>query len=285
MTQPVQRGADLLRDIESAECAAPTLWWLGHCGFVIKYGSTILYIDPYLSNSQEFRYRRVGGSHQRLTAAPLHPALIRHADLVLATHAHQSHLDPGTAPRILEASPACRLVLPKSAAGRAHMMGIDYARMTTIDAGQRVEFAGRDGEVIRIDAVPSAHESLDWTPERGYPYLGYVLRMGRWTLYHAGDCAPYDGLIERLRPFAIDLALLPISGRGAGSGKPGNFTVQEASGLAEAIGCTWLAPMHYGMFSASHTGADEFVNHVLGQRPGLRFKIFQCGERWTLPED
>lgn len=283
MRQPARSGAELLREIERLECPTPTLWWLGHCGFVLKWQSAILYIDPYLSNSQEKRYSRSDRPHERLVAAPLHPAVVRHADLVLVTHAHQAHMDPGTAPVILESSKTARLVLPKSAAGRAHMMGVDYLRMTTMDAGQRLEYAARDGEVVRIDALPSAHEALDWSSEDGYPYLGYVIRMGEYAIYHAGDCAPYEGLAEKLRAYEVDVAMLPVNGRDPSRGMPGNFTIREAATLAEEAGVQWLVPMHYGMFAVNDVDIQGFIDHMLGHRPGVRFKVFECGERWAMP--
>ena len=33
------------------------------------------------------------------------------------------------------------------------------------------------------------------------------------TIYHSGDCAPYEGLARNLSGFQIDLALLPVNGR------------------------------------------------------------------------
>ena len=30
---------------------------------------------------------------------------------------------------------------------------------------------------------------------------------------------------------------------------------------------------------------SEFVSHMLGHRPAQRFKVFQCGEKWTVPEE
>lgn len=283
LRQPRLRGLSLLNEIERARPRRPMLWWLGHCGFVIKYGTVILYIDPYLSNSQEARYRSAGPPHPRLTAAPLHPAMVRHASLLLATHAHNAHLDPGTAPVILAASPRARLVLPRSAAGRAHAMGIDYIRMTTLDAGQRLDFTGSEGEAVLIDAIASAHESLDWTEAGGHPYLGYVIRMDEWSIYHAGDCVPYDGLAEQLRLYHLDLALLPINGRDPARGMPGNFTVAEAAALAEDAGAACMAPMHYGMFEVNDVDPARFVDHLLGHRPAVRFKLFECGEGWMLP--
>jgi len=42
--------------------------------------------------------------------------------------------------------------------------------------------------------------------------------------------------------------------------------------------------MHYATFDDGDL-ENEFVSHMLGQRPAQRFKVFQCGEKWTVPEE
>jgi L-ascorbate 6-phosphate lactonase len=265
------RGPELLQQIDDSRCDTPALWWLGHSGFVLKYRASIFYIDPCLSDSL--------GAGARLVECPLRAEEIAHASLVLCTHAHPGHLDPAAVPAILAASRRAKLVIPKSAAEHAHALGISYHRMVTTDSGLRVEYLDD-----RIYSAPSAHNELDWTPLGGYPYLGYLVRFGNCTIYHAGDCVPYPGLADRLRPYSVTVALLPISGRKPNAA-PGNFEIAEAAQLAEDIGARWLAPMHYGTF-ASHAGnVDAFIDHLLGQRPAQRFKVFECGEKWDVPAD
>jgi L-ascorbate metabolism protein UlaG (beta-lactamase superfamily) len=262
------RGPQLIEQIQDSRCDEPSLWWLGHSGFALKYRNSIFYIDPYLSDS-------LAG---RLTAAPLNATDVAHASLILSTHAHPDHLDAGTVPAILAASRRAKLVIPKSVAAHAHSLGIGYERMVTTDSGLRVEYLDD-----RIYSVPSAHNALDWTPLGGYPYLGYLIRFGGCTIYHAGDCVPYAGLADRLRPYSVTVALLPISGRKPDDTQPGNFEIAEAAQLAEDIGAQWLVPMHYGVLSANTGDVGRFIDHLLGQRPLQRFKVFECGERWTVP--
>ncbi len=69
----------------------------------------------------------------------------------------------------------------------------------------------------------------------------------------------------------MTVALLPINGNG-------NFDVSEAGELAENIGAQWAVPMHY-----EGTGASRFIDHMLGFRPSVGFKVFQPGERWLIP--
>ena len=175
---------------------------------------------------------------------------------------------------LLEASAHAKVVLPKSAADHARSLGIPYERMTTTDSDLRVEYF-KDGLYGRVYAVPSAHATLDWSPLGGYPYLGYLIRFGGQTIYHAGDCVLYADLVQRLIRYNVTVALLPITGK--------NFSVQDAAQLASDIGARWVVPMHYGTFPETPAQADAFVEHMLGHRPEQRFKIFECGERWTVP--
>jgi len=262
------RGTALVEAIERTDSWMPVLWWLGHSGFVVKYHSMIFYVDPCLTNGQD-----------RLTAPPLDPAGIRHADLVLATHTHARHMDPGTLVPLLNASPRAKLVLPKSAAGHAASIGVGYHRMTTTDANLRIEYFS-SGDYTRVYAVPSAHTKLDHTPIGGYPYLGYLIRCGGCTIYHAGDGVPYDQLADFLRPYSVTVALLPVDGRDSG-----NFSVEEAADLGAAIGAQWIVPMHYGTFPSALHGPDRFIEHMLFHHPSQRFKVFECGEGWAVPED
>jgi L-ascorbate metabolism protein UlaG (beta-lactamase superfamily) len=254
MLSPIQRGPELIREIDLAESIRPRLWWLGHSGFVIKYYDIVFYLDPFLSHA----------------GSPLNPAMVDHADMILCSHAHAPHLDPHSVPAILQASQRAKVVIPKSVAQHARSIGIDYDRMTTTDADLRVEYF-KNGMYARVYAVPSAHPQLDYTPLGGYPYLGYLVRCGGITIYHAGDCVPYESLVQRLKPYNVTVALLPISGP--------NFTVEEAAELATAIGAQWLIPMHYH----DEQPVTQFVNQMLFFRPSQRFKTFQCGEGWQVP--
>jgi len=61
--------------------------------------------------------------------------------------------------------------------------------------------------------------------------------------------------------------------------------VSEAAQLAEDIEARWLVPMHYGMFANNTVDINRFIEHMLGHRPLQRFKVFECGERWTPPAE
>ena len=265
MQTPLKSGPELVEEIDRTLSVTPTLWWLGHAGFIVRFANITFYIDPCLSTP---------AGRERRVAAPLAASEIRNADMIFATHGHPGHLDASAVGTILEACRSAKLVLPKSAADLAHAAGIPYPRMTTTDSGLRIEYF-KDNLYGRVYAVPSAHRGLDWTATGGYPYLGYLIRFGRWTIYHAGDCVGYPELAAHLRPFNVNVALLPIGGS--------NFSVSDAAQLAREIGARWVVPMHYQTFGADLE--SEFVSHMLGHRPEQQFKVFQCGEKWTVPEE
>src|SRR5207237_1070146 len=154
MMQPIKRGAELIREIDRTISVTPALWWLGHSGFVIRFATITFYIDACFSSLP---------SQPRLIAAPLTGGEVRHADMILSTHAHAGHLDAPAIISMLQASPHAKLVLPKSAAHQANAAGIPFERMTTTNADLRIEYF-KDNLYARVYAVPSAHPQLDWTP-------------------------------------------------------------------------------------------------------------------------
>ena len=103
------------------------------------------------------------------------------------------------------------------------------------------------------------------------------MRLGPYTIYHAGDGVPCDRLAGRLRPFNVTVALLPIGGARS-------FKTHEAAELARQIGAAWLVPTHYDMFPNCAVEVDRFVEHMLERHPGQPFKVFRCGEGWSIPE-
>src|SRR3979409_401310 len=127
---------------------------------------------------------------------------------------------------------------------------------------------GRNPEK-RLPTFPLARDSLTtdgklgWTPLGGYPHLGYLVRFGGITIYHAGDCVPYDDIVDRLRPYSVTVALLPIRGR------QNSFDMPEGAQLAQGLAARWLVPMGYG---SSPSSSERFIEHMLGHRPAQRFK-------------
>jgi L-ascorbate metabolism protein UlaG (beta-lactamase superfamily) len=126
-----------------------------------------------------------------------------------------------------------------------------------------------------IEAVPAAHE------ERLPEFAGFVVCVGPYRIYHSGDTLLFPSLVERLRPQAVDLALLPINGRAPERRVAGNLNGSEAAQLAHDIGARWVVPCHYEMFAFNTASPAEFV--AACTRLGQRHAVLRAGERWTFP--
>ena len=279
LIQPVRSGVALLDEIGETrpKPGSIAVWWLGQSGFLIKSPSGVLVVDPYLSEHLTAKYANTDKPHIRMTAAPLRGEDLRHVDVVLASHKHSDHLDPGTAPAILAASPEARLIVPRSLVGHAENLEIGTGRIDGIDAGVAREIAG-----FRIRAIPSAHEGLDTDMEGHHLYLGFVIQVEGLRLYHSGDCVIYDGLIDQLGPAPFDVMFLPINGRNPRRGVPGNMSASEAVDLATRVKPRFVGPHHYDMFTFNTVPVGEFEAEARWLPPGVEPKVLRCGERWEV---
>jgi L-ascorbate metabolism protein UlaG (beta-lactamase superfamily) len=143
-----------------------------------------------------------------------------------------------------------------------------------LDAGESVELAG-----FKITAVPAAHETVETDEEGRCRFLGYVAECGPWTVYHSGDTMRFAGMVELLRQWQIDVAILPINGRSPERRVAGNLSGPEAASLAREIGAQVVIPCHYDMFEFN-TVTPEAFTHAAHELQ-LTYKVLRNGERWT----
>lgn len=249
-------------------------FWLGQAGFAVRSSACLVLIDAYLSNSLADKYRDALFKHRRMMPSPLAPDEARGVDLLLATHAHSDHLDPGSVGQIMALNPECRLVCPRSAVPKALERGADRDRIVAMPELERHRFGA-----IGIEMLPSAHEKLDRDADGNILYGGFVVEMDGVRFYHSGDCVPYEGQAALLRERQADLALLPVNGRDTyrrSNGVPGNFTVDEAADLCLSAGIPVLVPHHFGMF--------DFNTVAPGAIAAELEKYRARGLEWFLPE-
>jgi L-ascorbate metabolism protein UlaG (beta-lactamase superfamily) len=275
--RPAQSHAALLADIRAADQrdGGFRLWWLGQSGFLLQWHGIHVLLDPYLSDSLTRKYSTTDKPHVRMTELVVDPAELSFVDIATASHNHSDHLDAETLGPILKRKPTLTLVIPQ--ANRtfvADRLKIDPAMPVGLDDGSTVERSG-----IRFSGVASAHETVERDEQGRVKFLGYVLQFGDWSLYHSGDTLRYDGMAEKLRPFAVDVALLPINGRAPERGVAGNLSGPEAAQLAYDIGAKLAIPCHFEMFEFNTATPDAFVEAC--RRLGQDFRILSCGERYN----
>jgi len=254
-----------------------SLTWLGQAGFLIESKASRIVIDPYLSDSLAVKYAGRMFPHRRMQPIPIQPSELQNISLVLCSHGHSDHMDPGTLPGIAEENPDCRFICPESEKSTATERGVPVERFIGLD--DRESWGGE----VRVEAVASAHEELACDACNRSLYLGYVIDFGGYTIYHSGDNVPYEGLTKRLKAMNIDAAFLPVNGRDSyrtQNGIAGNFTVSEAAELCREAGIGLLVPHHFGMFNFN-TEDPQQIENVLSAS-GLNYIIPSIGRSYSI---
>ena len=234
-----------------------TARWLGQAGFLLSSGDDHLLMDPYLSDSLAKKYAGKPFPHTRMVPAPVAIEDLPPLLAVTCSHAHTDHMDPDTLEPLMLAQPDVRLVCPRADVGEA--LSRSAAEPDRLDAlGDRDR---RTFGPFTVTALPSAHEEREIDLLGDDRFLGYVVRTPSATIYHSGDCVPWDGLADRVKAEGADIALLPVNGRDARrteNGVPGNFSFAEAVDLCHQAGIRTLVPHHWGMFDFNSADPATF---------------------------
>jgi len=272
-----QKDDALLADIRSRRgLPGVDLWWLGQSGYLLRAGDRHLLIDPYLSDSLTQKYASTDKPHVRISERVIDPERLDFIDILTASHAHTDHLDPETLGPLFRVNPQLRFIVPASIAPlAAERAGIHEKALIGLDAGEGVELEG-----ITLHAIPAAHNSLDKDSEGRHFYLGYIIETCGIRIFHSGDTLLYPGMEDMLRPFRVDLSLLPINGNRPERRVAGNLDAGEAVWLASAIGAGLTIPCHYDMFAFNTADVREFEREAEGA--GIGYRVLRLGERAAL---
>jgi L-ascorbate metabolism protein UlaG (beta-lactamase superfamily) len=276
LIEPLLRDEALLRDIAAADRKNGDfrLWWLGQSGFLLQWDGHHLLLDPYLSDSLTRKYAGTPTPHIRMTALPVEPSRLSFIDVVTCSHIHTDHLDAETLLPLLKSNPGLRLVIPEAERQVVEKkLSMPWPATLGLDQGGTVEIEG-----FRISGVASAHETVELDSAGRSRFLGYVIEFGDWAIYHSGDTVLHSALVESLKSFHIDVALLPINGRGPERKVAGNLNAQEAASLGREIDAGSVIPCHYDMFTFNTAPVDDFV--AAAREAGQNYQVLRCGERW-----
>ncbi len=239
------------------------LFYLAQAGVLLKTpAGTLLAIDPYLSDALE----KPGGGYRRLVPSPLAPAEFE-ADYLLATHAHEDHLDPLLAQAAAKRLPELRFIGSPGCREAYAALGIPTERVAILACGETAAL-----EEIRIRATYADHGPL--APDA----VGFLVECGGVSIYTTGDTAVRpEPILESLAGVKVDLMIVPVN---PAYGNPGP---EGSAELAAAVRPRAALAAHYGMF-AEHGGDPEEFRRALRRRaPEVEPLVLAPGESVTVP--
>lgn len=275
-----QKDDFLLADIESArnEPDALHIWWLGQSGFLLQHNGRHLLFDPYLSDSLSEKYAHTDKPHVRMSERVIFPGHLGMVDVVTSSHNHTDHLDYNTLFPLFAANWDMQFVIPE--ANRSFVLerlgkGLGRNQPIGLTDGQTVSV----GEFV-FHGVPAAHNDLERDAEGRCRFMGFVVEIGPYRVYHSGDTLWYEGMVDTLRPFNVDVAFLPINGNKPERRVAGNLDPDEAARLGRDIGAKLVIPHHYDLFEFNTADPADFVNAC--QVYGTPYRVLQLGERLSI---
>ncbi len=252
------------------------LWWLGQSGFLLQWKGKRVLIDPYLSDSLTKKYAATDKPHTRMSERVVDPELLRHISVVTSSHNHTDHLDAETLIPVLKNNPGIKFIIPEA--------NRDFVA-ERLKCEKDFPAGLNDGQTVTIDeftfhGIPAKHNEIDRDENGNCRYMGYVIGFGDYTVYHSGDTLWFDEMEELLKPFKLDVALLPINGNDPARRVAGNLNTKEAAELAKRLGVKCVIPCHYDMFSFNTADVNDFVMEA--QKIDQPFRVLRGGERFSV---
>jgi L-ascorbate metabolism protein UlaG (beta-lactamase superfamily) len=251
------------------------IWWLGQSGYLLLWKGKSVLIDPYLSDSLTKKYASTNKPHIRMSERVVDPELLKNILIVTSSHNHTDHLDGETLIPIIKNNPGIKFIIPeanrKFVCERVNIrndypIGLNDKKSVSVD-----EFT--------FHGVPAKHNEIERDENGCCKFMGYVISFGKWNIYHSGDTLGFDEMIDLIKPFKVDIALLPINGNDPSRGVAGNLSSKEAIQLAKAIDAKVVIPCHYDMFTFNTANPKEFEKEA--QEAGQRYYILPPGGHFS----
>jgi L-ascorbate metabolism protein UlaG (beta-lactamase superfamily) len=249
------------------------LWWLGQSGFLLQWNGKRVLIDPYLSDSLTNKYSTTDKPHTRMSELVVRPELLKNISIVSSSHNHTDHLDAETLVPVLQNNPGISFIIPE--ANRdfvAERVNCESHFPKGLNDGQSVTIDG-----FTFNGIRAKHNQIERDEKRNCRHMGYVIEFGPFNIYHSGDTLWFDGMVDILKPFSVDMALLPINGNDPARKVAGNLNCREAAELAKAIGAKCVIPCHYDMFTFNTADVNDFISEA--EKINQPFKVLKGGEK------
>ncbi len=252
------------------------LWWLGQSGFLLQWKGKRVLIDPYLSDSLTEKYGATDKPHTRMSELVVKPELLKGVSIVSSSHNHTDHLDAETLIPILNKNPGIKFIIPE-----ANRQFVAERVKCEID----FPIGLTDRRSVKIDeftfhGIPAKHNEIERDEKGNCKFMGYVIEFGSYKIYHSGDTLWFDEMVKMLKPFAVDVAILPINGNKPERKVAGNLDCKEAAKLGKAIKAKYVIPCHYDMFTFNTADVNDFIREA--EKIRQPFKVLKPGGHFQI---
>lgn len=235
--------------------------WIGHASFLIQSPAHNILVDPNWANwlLMVRRLKHAGILHDHLP----------NIDLVLITHAHFDHLSRGSLRKVSAHQP---IVVPHGVGNLVYDLG--FKKIHEMQWWEEIKFPG-----IHVTFTPVKHWGARVLTDRQRGYGGYVIKLGKRTIFHCGDSAYFEGFKEIGERLSPEIALLPIGAYKPISFREHHMSPEEALKAFVELKSKVFVPMHWGTYRLSYEALYEPPQRLMkaaiqaGLFPKIRFLI------------
>ena len=251
------------------------LWWLGQSGFLLQWNGKRVLMDPYLSDSLTKKYAATDRPHVRMSERVMDPKLLQNILVVTSSHNHTDHLDAETLVPILKNNPGIKFIIPEA--------NRDFVA-ERVQCKKEFPIGLNDGQSVTVDefsfyGLPAKHNEIERDEKGNCRFMGYVVAFGKYKIYHSGDTLWFDEMIDLLKPFKVDVAILPINGNDPVRKVAGNLNGKEAAELGKLIDAKCVIPCHYDTFTFNTADVNDFIEEA--KKIDQPYKILKGGEKFA----
>jgi L-ascorbate metabolism protein UlaG (beta-lactamase superfamily) len=230
--------------------------WLGHSAVLLELDGRRILTDPMWN---PYASPLPFGFGKRFFPVPLALPDLPPLDLILQSHDHYDHLDPGTLRQLARLQPTVPVLCPLGVGRYFTAAGFAPAQVRELDWTDTAEAAG-----LTVTAVPARHFSgRGLTGQNQTLWASYVLQGPRHRVFFGGDTGPFlAGHTEigaQYGPF--DLTMLEIGAYGEGWPDI-HLGPENAIQAHRALGGRVLLPIHWGTFNLAFHAWREPVEQV-----------------------
>lgn len=211
--------------------------WLGHSGFRIETGDSVLLIDPFITGNSKFQ-----GSADHAIEGCTH---------IILTHGHDDHV--GDTVEIAKRTGAEVIAVFELA---MYLSGKGVENVNPGNPGGTI--AGNGFDVTFTKAFHSSSTIVDGTPVYLGNPCGIILRAEGKTIYHMGDTEIFGDMALVQEFFQPDVGCVPIGDRFTMGAK------QAAIACKRYFKFKTIIPIHYGTFPIIDQDASKFLAEMDG---------------------